>query len=447
MDVLRQIRNVFAFGLGRQRVQIGEFDIEAVRVTHSVPDAVGLIARTASATMVHTGDFKLDDSPTDGLKTDLERLGEAGERGVDLLMSDSTNADVPGQSRSEARVQAAFERLVSQATGRVAIAMFGSHLHRVSHTMALAEKLNRKVVLLGRSLQRNVSLAREAGLLTLPDELVIEPEFARQLPPNKLLIVCTGAQAEVRSGLSNLSSPEPGPLRLQAGDTALISARTIPGNEPAVSQLVDRLLALGVNVITASQEPDIHVSGHAARDEQRKMIDTVRPRHFVPIHGERRHLLRHLEVAREAGLLGSQLSLMTDGSALAVDVSAVHELPSLTIGRKLMRREGLGEITPEVLAERRFLAEGGLVVVLVVLKHGSGDLVGTPTAHGQGLQSDESAVLSVVAENVRAALADMAPSLRTDDAKVREDVVRATRKVFRQLLGARPTVMPLIVRV
>ncbi len=431
----------------RQRVSIGEFDVEPVRVTHSVPDAVGLVVRTASATVVHTGDFKLDDTPTDGLKTDLERLGEVGERGVNLLLSDSTNAEVNGHSRSESRVQAAFERLVSQAKGRVAIAMFGSHLHRVQHSLALAAKVGRKVVLLGRSLQRNVALAIDAGLLASPGELLVEPDAARQLSPERVLILSTGAQAEVRSGLSNLVSAEPGPLRLQAGDTAIISARTIPGNEPAVSVLVDRLLSLGITVITASQEPDVHVSGHAGRDEQRTMIDTVRPKHFVPIHGERRHLMRHLEIAKDAGLHDSQTSLLVDGHGLAIDVDHVHEVPPLQVGRRLMRREGLGEITPETLAERRYLAEGGLVAVVVVLKHGSGDLAVPPTAHGQGLQSDERAVLSMVADEVRQALGDVPPALRSDDAKMREEVIRVTRRVFRQLLGARPTVLPLVVRV
>lgn len=423
-----------------------QFTVEALQVTHSVPDAVGLCVSTASARAIHTGDFKLDGMPIDGKLTDLERLGELGEEGVDLLLSDSTNAEVQGTAGSESLVRETFERVVSGLHGRVLITMFGSHLHRALHVIELARKVGRKVLLLGRSLQRNVALAQSVGLFPRADDVLIPFEAAPAIPGRQLLILCTGAQAEQRSALSSLMNPEPGPLRIERGDTLLISSRTIPGNEPDVSAMINRLIARGVNVITHRQEPGIHVSGHASRDEQRKVLEVVKPRSFVPIHGELRQLHAHWLLAREAGLRDEQLFLATDGDVVGVDAEGGRTLGRVPAGRQLMRREGVAPVSEQAIQERRWLAESGAVFAVVVLKQNSGKVLHGPVFQGQALQNDELAALPLAMEGAATALSQLSDAMRTDDARVREEIIRGARRVFKQLLGTKPTIVPMIVR-
>ncbi|MFZ5445922.1 MAG: ribonuclease J [Myxococcota bacterium] len=438
---LREIAPRFEF-------QVGEsFHVEPLRVTHSVPDAVGLSIRTPSATALHTGDFKLDGMPIDGRLTDLERMGELGEAGVTVLLSDSTNAEVPGWTGSEQLVRETFERLFSATKGRLIVAMFGSHLHRVRHAVELARRSGRKVLLLGRSLQRNVELAQSVGLLEKWPDVVVPFEAAPSLPGSQLLVLCTGAQAEPFSALSSLLNPEPGPLRLEAGDTVILSSRTIPGNEPAVSGLINRLLARGVKVITPSLEPGVHVSGHGSRDEQRRVLEVVKPKHFVPIHGELRHLHSHLTLAKEVGLRDEQLFLATDGDLLGFDAAGARTLGRLEVKQQLMRREGVAPVSAQALQERRWLAESGVVVAVIVLGLGSGKILHGPTLHGQALQGDEQAALPLAAENARRNLDELSEAVRADDARVREEVIRGVKRVFKQLLGSKPTIIPLVVRI
>lgn len=431
----------------RSSFKVGQFfDIEPIRVSHSVPDAVGLAVKTPVATAIHTGDFKLDGMPIDGEITDLDRLGELGDEGVSVLLSDSTNAEVAGWTGSERVVKETFERLFSSIHGRIVIAMFGSHLHRVRHAIELARQFGRRVLLLGRSLQRNVELAQSVGILEQYKDVLVPFEAAPLIPGSQLLILCTGAQAEPRSALNGLLNPEPGPLRLEPNDTVILSSRTIPGNESEVSVLINRLLARGVKVITSSKEPGIHVSGHAARDEQRKVLEVVRPRHFVPIHGELRHLHGHLALAKEVGLRDDQLFLASDGDVIGFDLEGARTMGRVPAGRHLMRREGVAPVSEAALNERRYLAASGLVISVVCLQLGSGRILNGPVLQGQALQGDEQAAIPLATENARTALDQLSEAMRCDDARVREEIIRAVRKVFKQLLGTRPTVVPIVVR-
>lgn len=432
----------------REAFSVGEhFSVEPVRVTHSVPDAVGLVVRTPSGTLVHSGDFKLDGLPIDGQLTDLERLGEVGEEGVTALLSDSTNAEVPGVTGSERVVQEAFERLVSQAKGRVVIALFGSHLHRVRHAIELARRLERRVVLVGRSLQRNVALAQSVGLLEPYGDVLAGTDAVGVVPSSRLLVLCTGAQAEPRSALMNMLAPEPGALRIDADDLVILSSRTIPGNEPMVTGLINRLLGKGARVVYPSIEPGVHVSGHASQDEQRRLIDVVKPRHFVPIHGELRHLHAHLALARRQGLPAERTFLMTDGDVVGFDGDSATTLGRVPVGQRLMRREGVAAISSEAIGERRALAEAGVVVAVVVLQLGGGRVVTGPTLHANGLAPEEQAALTLATEGAALELAQLSQAIRGDDERVREALLRGVRRVFKQLLGTRPAVMPVVVRV
>ncbi len=424
-----------------------QFTVEPLRVTHSVPDAVGLAVTTPSARLIHSGDFKLDGAPIDGQLTDLERLGELGEEGVDVLLSDSTNSEVPGWSGSERLVADTFKRYFAQAKGRVVIAMFGSHLHRVQHALELARSVGRKVALLGRSLQRNVKLAQQAGIFDSWEGTLVPYEAASMIPSRNLVLLCTGAQAEPRSALMGLLNPEPGPLRIEPEDLVILSARTIPGNEPNVTHVINRLLARRCQVVYSSIDPGVHVSGHASQDEQKKLIDTVRPRHFVPIHGELRHLHHHLQVARNAGLVDEKLFLMTDGDVVGFDHERATTFGRVPAGKRLMRREGLAAVSDQVIADRKWIAETGLVIAVVAIQMGSGKVVAQPTLNGQGLQADELAALPLATESAVRAVRELSDAMRADDGRVREELVRGIRRVFKQLLGTRPLIVPIVVRV
>lgn len=432
----------------REVFQVGEqFRVEPVRVTHSVPDAVGLVVRTSTGTLVHSGDFKLDGLPIDGQLTDLERLGEVGEEGVLALLSDSTNAEVPGVTGSERVVQEAFARLVSTAKGRVVIALFGSHLHRARHAIELARRLGRRVLLLGRSLQRNVQLAQSVGLLEKYADVLVDFDAVGQLAPEKLVVLCTGAQAEPRSALMTMLSPEPGALRIDAQDLVILSSRTIPGNEPLVTALINRLLGRGARVVYPAIEPGVHVSGHASQDEQRRLLDVVKPKHFVPIHGELRHLHAHLALARQQGVAAERTFLMTDGDVVGFERAGATTLGRVPVGQRLMRRDGLAPIALQAIGERRALAESGVVVAVVVLQLGGGRVLAAPTMHAHGLSPEEQSALSLAAEGAALDLAELSEAVRGDDERVREALVRGVRRVFKQLLGVRPMVMPVVLRV
>ena len=431
----------------REQFKVGSvFTVEAVRVTHSVPDGVALIIKSPSGTVVHTGDFKLDGTPIDGRPTDLERLGEVGEEGVGLLLSDSTNSEVNGSTQSEQVVAETFSRLFAQARSRVVITLFASHLHRVQHAMTLAAKVGRKVAIAGRALERNVTLARSLGFLEVEDDLIVPWEALALIPNERILILCTGAQAEPRSALSSMLKEDAHQLSIEPGDTVILSSRTIPGNEPMVTSMLDRLLARGAHVIYPGIEPNIHVSGHAAKEEQRRMVQTVKPRAFTPIHGELHHLHRHLANARDFGLQPSALHLLTDGDVLGLTAAGVTSLGRVPIGQLPTRRDAEGWVPPEALAERRILAEGGLVLVVIVLQAGTHKLLSGPHVYGQGLANDEQAFLPRAAEHARTSLLEISARLLGDDALVRETLVSAVRRTFKQLSGRKPPVMPLVVK-
>lgn len=423
------------------------FRVEPVRVTHSVPDAVGLVVRTPSATLVHSGDFKLDGMPVDGQITDLHRLAEVGEEGVDVLLSDSTNAEVPGWSGSERMVRDTFEKYLLGAKGRVVITIFGSHLYRAQSAIELAKRHGRKVLLLGRSLQRNVELAQSVGIFERYPDVLVPLEAAPLLPPSALLVVCTGAQAEPRSALMGLLNPEPGPLRIEKGDLVILSSRTIPGNESAVTEVINRILSRGAKVVYSAIEPGIHVSGHGSQDEQRRMLEVVRPRHFVPVHGELRHLHQHLALARGLGMGDERLFLMTDGDVVGFDKANAATLGRVTAGKRPMRRDGVDTISEAVLADRRRIAEAGAVIAVVVMQLGSDRALSPPTLRSQGLSPEEVAALPLAAEGAARALTQLSVAMRGDDERVREELVKGIRRVYKQLLGSRPVVVPIVVRV
>ncbi len=423
------------------------FDVEPVRVAHSVPDGVGLVVRTPEGAIVHTGDFKLDESPPDGRTTDLASFGEAGERGVTCLFSDSTNSEVPGATPSERVVAETFERLVGSAPSRVIVSMFASNVPRMRHLLELCLRLQRRVVLMGRSMSRTVSLGRELGHLNLPSGLFVSAEEAATLAPRNVLILATGSQAEPRSGLwqlLQLADPPP-PLTLQRGDRVLLSARTIPGHERPLSELINQLIERGAEVLHARLEPGIHVSGHAAQAEQRRMIDLVRPKCFVPIHGELRHLTAHLATARAAGLEEHQVLLARDGDVISFEDGHGQIVDSVPHGRLFRDRSGGGETSLDAFRERRAMNESGVVVATLALDRAKQAVVWGPTLHGRGLNAEEQRLLPSLSQTVRAELAPLTRQQLGDESFVREELLSAVRRAFKAALGRRPNVIPVIV--
>jgi ribonuclease J len=433
----------------RDPFKVGDaFTVEAVRVTHSVPDSVALIIKTANGTVVHSGDFKLDGAPIDGQLTDLERIAETAEEGIALLLADSTNAEVETETPSESLVAQTMEKVLSTAKGRVIVTLFGSHLFRVRHLLQLAAKLGRKPAVLGRSLERNTSLAAELGYLG-PNPGLVPFEETGKLPPHQVLLLVTGAQAEPRAALSSMLQPRPiddkiapiGPT-----DTVVMSARTIPGNEALVSGLIDRLLAKGSTVLHPGNTPGIHVSGHAARPELQRFLTTARPQVFVPVHGELRHLRAHHALAKATLGEQTQSLLLTDGDQLGVDAGRAVPLGRVPIGQHFRRRDSEGIVTPEVIDERRWLAEGGVVVVTLALAHDPMRIAWGPHVEGLGLSTEEQAFLPLAATGAREALEEVSKVLWADDARVREELARGVRRVFRQLSGRKPPVVPVLVK-
>ncbi|QSQ17954.1 ribonuclease J [Myxococcus landrumensis] len=422
------------------------FKVEASRVTHTVPDAVGFIVRTPEGTLIHTGDFKLDPDPIDGLRTDLERWGEAGDEGVVCLLSDSTNSELTEETGSERVVEQTFERLFRDATGRIVVALFSSNLHRVRHLLALAERLGRKVALQGRSMLRNVEMARQLGYLDVPDSLFVHLDTVPILPAQRVLVLTTGAQGEPRAGLSQLASGD-GPLKVGPGDLVVLSSRPIPGNERGVGALIDQLHWRGARVAYAQIEPGVHVSGHASRPQQKRVLELVRPRHFIPVHGEGRHLHRHLATAREAGLEPAQCLLAQDGDIVGFEDGRGRFTGSVPSGRIFKDRFGGGMVTSDTLQERVRLSETGLVAAVVVIQRDTLKLVGGPQLSGQGLSLDEQVLLPRVAQEARTLFEELSVQLRGDDALVREELTRVVRRAFRLYTSKRPLVVPMVVRV
>src|SRR4051812_38057666 len=372
---------------------VGEhIDFEPLQVPHSIPDAVGYAILTEAGLVVHTGDFKVDWSPVDGKLLDVRRFAELGEEGVACLLSDSTNAEREGTSVSEREVGESLARIFAGplAKGRVVVAMFGSNIHRVQSVIRAALAQNRKLVILGRSMQTNVRLAMDLGYLRCPPDSFVDPEAAAHFGPRELCILCTGAQGEPRSALSRLALGEHPTVHLEKNDLVILSSRVIPGNDRALGNIIDHLVRRGCRVLSSSSGSSelIHTTGHAAQGEQRMMIDLVRPRSFVPIHGEYRMLAAHARTAEMAGVNPLACVVIEDGDAVELrQDEIVAAIPrAVSAGRRYLDARGaFADVGEVALRDRQLLAETGMLVCLCVLDHKSGEVVRGPELMGKGV--------------------------------------------------------------
>ncbi|HEY0839099.1 MAG TPA: ribonuclease J [Vulgatibacter sp.] len=424
----------------------GAFRVEGIRVTHSIPDALGLAIHTPEGLVVHTGDFKIDHTPIGDLPTDLQRFARLGGDGVLALLSDSTNSERPGTSLSERQVGAALEGIFARARSRIFVATFASNVHRMQQVLDASRRFGRKVVLLGRSMQQNARIAAELGLLEIPMGLVVDAEDGRRLRHHEVTVLSTGAQGEPRSALARMAFGDPNaPMQVDEGDLVVLSSRFIPGNEVAIGHVINRLAMRGAEVIYEGAE-DIHASGHAYREEQRLMLRLTNPRHFVPIHGEYRHLVRHVKTAHEVGIPDSACHLITDGDVLQFEGGRGFVNGRVPVGRVYVDRRGGPDVPELVLRERALIAETGLVTAVVVIDRDSGALVRGPeiTARGTAVP-DEEALLADVRREVHAALDALTPALRAQAGTVQEEVRRAVRRAYKRRTEGKPVVLPLVI--
>jgi ribonuclease J len=428
-------------------VQLGPFRVETVAVCHSIPDAVGLSIETPVGRVVYTSDFKLDDAPPDGLPTDMARFRRLGDQGVLLLLSDSTNAERPGHSGSERDLHAPFERIFSEASGRIVVANFASNIHRIQHLVRMAAQFERKVAVVGRSLQTNFKTARELGFLKVPEGLTVKLEEIDKVPPSKLLLLTAGSQGEPMSALSRFAAQRHPFVNVLKGDWVVISARPIPGNERSVHQTVNNLYRHGARVFY-SEVGNVHVTGHAQRDELREMLDAVRPRFFIPVHGEYRQLILHSEVAREAGLSDDRIVVVEDGESVELDAESIRKGDKMATGLVFVDGLGVGDVEQVVLRDRRHLAEDGILVVTLTVERDSAIVRAGPDLISRGVIEPE--LSSKLMQDARAAamgsIARFADT-HADVSTLKEAIHEAVSKTVYKKTRRHPMVIPVITEI
>jgi ribonuclease J len=431
----------------RERVDVGPFRVEPIRVTHSIADGIGLAIDTPVGTIVHTGDFKLDPSPIDGEPPDYRRFAELGEQGVLVLCSDSTNVDRPGHTRSELDVGRALRERFAGATGRIVVATFASHIHRIQQVLWLAAEQGRRVALVGMSLERNVAVAAEVGQLAVPAGVVLPLEDLVRLPPDRQVILSTGSQGEPNSALSLMAAGEHRAVQIGQGDLVIISARVIPGHERAVGRVINALLRLGAEVLY-EDNAFVHVSGHASQEDLKLMLSLTRPRYFVPVHGEYRHLLNHAQLAGSVGLGPDQIFLVEDGTGVEVTKTAARVVGRYPVGRILVDGKGVGDIGAVVLRDRQLLAQDGLVAVALAMDR-DGALVAGPAIASRGFVyvKESEALLDELRAAIVEALGRRPAAAPLDRDAVAALVRTAVRQFINQRFQRKPVVLPTVLEV
>jgi ribonuclease J len=421
---------------------VGPFQVEPIRVSHSIVEASALAVKTCAGTLIHSGDFNMDPDPPDGEPTDVERLRQLGDEGVSLLLSDSTNVDSETRAGSEREVGAALGRIVAQAEARVFIVIFASNIQRLKQIGEIARRTGRKLCLLGRSLNTQYEVASEIRRLSWPSDLLISPEQAREWPRRELIVLAGGSQAEPNSAMNRLAMGTHQLLQIEPGDSAILSARTIPGNERPVAGMLDQLLRRGAHLHTRLSDPDVHTSGHGARAEQTKMLDLVRPRAFLPVHGTLRHLVRHAELARSRGV--SDVLVIENGHVASFDPERGLARAGSVPSGKIAIAIGGARLEPEMVRRRIDLGRYGVASISVVLDE-EGFIVAGPGVRTRGLPSidDEPVALRAIATDVAATLERIRTWRNVDE---NEEIRRAARRRLVQLCGCRPVIEVQVLR-
>jgi len=424
-------------------LDLGPFRIEFFRVCHSIPDGVGLAVETPVGLVVHSGDFKFDHSPVDGRLTDFAKLAELGGRGVLVLLSDSTNAETPGYTHSEQEIGETFDRIFSKARGRVIVATFASNISRVQQVIEMAERHNRRVGVVGRSMVNNVKMATELGYLNVSPDMLLTIGEINRLPPRKVVMVCTGSQGEPTSALVRMASDEYRSISIRPGDTVIVSATPIPGNEELINHTLNNLFRLGADVYY-DELLDVHVSGHASQEEQKLMINLIKPKFFVPIHGEYRHLVLHAQMAQQLGIPAKNIFVTESGQVLEFDGTEGWLGEEVAGGYVFVDGLGVGDVGQVVLRDRQHLSRDGFLIAVVAVDEKTGELLAEPDIISRGFvyirESEE--LIEQAKEQVVIAL-EKSGSPAVVSAKIKDTLSEFLYEQTRR----RPMILPVVIEV
>jgi ribonuclease J len=428
-----------------ERWELGPFAIDPIHVTHSIVDAVGLAITTPLGVVIHTGDFKIDYTQIDGRGPNIQAFAEYGARGVLVLLSDSTNVEHAGSTASERSVRPGLESVFQTAERRIFFSTFSSHVHRIQQVLDLSEASDRRVAVVGRSLLNGIRIATDLGYLRAPPAIYADLSELDTLPPRRVTVLTSGSQGEPLSALTRIAMGDHTSVHMEPGDAVVLSSRIIPGNERQISNMINHMCRRGAQVHTA-RNAGVHVSGHASQDELALMLNLVRPRYFVPVHGEYRHLVEHLRLARSVGLAEDAVFLLEDGQTLEIDAAGAHRGEPIAAGRVFVDGKGIGDISDIVLRDRRHLSQDGLLLAVLAVDQHSGELIAGPdfVARGVFAEDEQARHFDEARTVVREALGAIAPESRTDSLEVKEEVRKALRRYLSKTLDRRPVVLPFV---
>ena len=435
----------------KQTVEIGPFKIEFIHVTHSIVSAVALAITTPLGVIIHTGDFKVDPTPTDNELFDLHSLADYGKRGVLLLLSDSTNADRPGYTESERAVGPRMEEIFTRSERRVVVSCFSSSIHRIQLVLDLAQEYSRRVAVFGRSMTTVTEIAHSLGLLQIPDGILLRPQDAMDLPPNKVAILISGTQGEPMSALARVAVDNHKHVSVEEGDTVVLSSRIIPGNEKAIFRMIDHMSRRGADVLYGSMNPPLHVSGHASVEEMKLMLNLVRPRYFMPIHGEFRQLSKHARLAEHLKFAGLEESfIMESGDILEIDHHGARKAGRVQVGRVCIDSGSVDEVVEEmVIRDRRHLSEDGIVLPIIAINRHTGRMETLPeiVSRGFALAEDGSVFLQSARQIVAKTLEGSNQEEKTDWGVMKEKIRADLKRYIVKETSRRPLIMPVILEV
>jgi ribonuclease J len=431
-----------------RRIELGPFEIEFISVTHSTIDCVALAIRTPLGVIIHTGDFKIDQTPVDNVPFDLHTFARYGNEGVLALFSDSTNVERPGFTASERTIVPRIEELARSAPRRVVLSCFASSIHRIQQVIDIAERVGRKIAFVGRSMIDNVEIAHNLDCLRIPDGMVVRPQDIRSFEPRKIIILASGSQAEPMSSLSRIAVDNHRFVSVDENDTVILSARIIPGNEKAIFRMLDHMFRRRALVLYDNSAGTIHVSGHASQEEQKLILRLVKPRYFIPVHGEYRHLFRHAALAHQLGAVGEEILLMEDGKCIEFTEDGAFRRDPVTAGRVLVDSGSLEEIEAIVVRDRKHLSEEGVVIPIIAIDKHTGKLESAPEVVSRGLMSENNGELLAGAKEIVMKTFELSNlEERADWSVIKEKIRVDLKRYISKQTSKRPLILPVILEV
>ncbi len=429
-------------------VEIGPYEIEFISVTHSTVDCVALAIRTPLGVIIHTGDFKIDQTPVDGAPFDLHTFAKYGSEGVLALFSDSTNVERPGFTPSERAIVPRIEELCRSAPRRVILSCFASSVHRIQQVIDIASRVNRKVAFVGRSMVDNVEIAHSLELLRIPDGIVVRPQEIRSFDPRRIIILASGSQAEPMSSLSRIAVDNHRFVSVDENDSVILSARIIPGNEKSIFRMLDHMFRRRALVYYDNSAGMIHVSGHGSQEEQKLMLQLVKPKYFIPVHGEYRHLFRHAALAHQLGVVSEEILLVEDGQSIEFTEGGARRRDAVTAGRVLVDSGSLEEIEEVVIRDRKHLSEDGVVVPIIAIDKHTGKLESQPEIVTRGLMSDNGQELIVGAREVlMKTVSESSAEENSDWGVIKEKIRVDLKRYISKQTSKRPLILPVILEI